>query len=86
MSNTAVSVQVNVRMDKPLRDAGDAGLAAMGVSPTQAAARNGLGLRVSVLEILLPPAPHHRHMQEQVAREPPNQDGDSFGAAWMQTL
>lgn len=36
MSNTAVSVQVNVRMDKPLRDADDAGLAAMGVSPTQA--------------------------------------------------
>jgi hypothetical protein len=36
MSNTAASVQVNVRMDKPLRDAGDAGLAAMGVSPTQA--------------------------------------------------
>ena len=33
MSNTAASVQVNVRMDKPLRDAG---LAAMGVSPTQA--------------------------------------------------
>lgn len=36
MSNTAASVQVNVRMDKALRDAGDAGLAAMGVSPTQA--------------------------------------------------
>ncbi|KUH58810.1 hypothetical protein AUL39_00160 [Tractidigestivibacter scatoligenes] len=36
MSNTAASVQINVRMDKALRDAGDAGLAAMGVSPTQA--------------------------------------------------
>ncbi|WP_165443571.1 hypothetical protein [Olsenella sp. Marseille-P4559] len=36
MPNAPASVQVNVRMDKALRDAGDAGLAAMGVSPTQA--------------------------------------------------
>ena len=36
MPNAAASVQVNVRMEKSLRDAGDAGLAAMDVSPTQA--------------------------------------------------
>lgn len=52
MASTALTTQINVRMNKDLKEKGDAGLASLGVTPTEAirhvwelAASGGAGLK-----------------------------------------